>query len=115
VVAAARGVEKMLRRIGFRYAWRVDPFDGGPHFTAPTDEVALVQRTHEARVTALLPPGDAPKGRALVAVETAEAPYFRCVYCPWRQSGEAGAEIGQAGAEHLGLTEGARAWVLPID
>ena len=45
-----RGVEKMLRRIGFRYAERVDPFDGGPHFTAPTDEVLLVQRTHEARV-----------------------------------------------------------------
>ena len=53
VGAETRGVEKMLRRIGFRYAWRVDPFDGGPHFTAPTDEVTLVQRTHEARVTKL--------------------------------------------------------------
>jgi len=42
-----KGVEKMLRRIGFRYAERVDPFDGGPHFTAPTDEVTLVQRTRK--------------------------------------------------------------------
>ena len=29
---------------------RVDPFDGGPHFTAPTDEVTLVQRAHAAKV-----------------------------------------------------------------
>jgi arginine N-succinyltransferase len=114
VGAQTRGVEKMLRRIGFRYAWRVDPFDGGPHFTAPTDEVALVQRTYEARVVKLLAPGEAPKTRALVAVETGEAPYFRCVYAPCRASGDAGVEIAQAAAEHLGLGEGAKAWVLPL-
>src|SRR5580658_5511674 len=57
VGAQSRGVERMLRRIGFHYAWRVDPFDGGPHFTAPTDEVTLVQRSHEARVTGLLAAG----------------------------------------------------------
>ncbi|HVH45549.1 MAG TPA: arginine N-succinyltransferase, partial [Labilithrix sp.] len=43
VGAQTRGVEKLLRRIGFRYAERVDPFDGGPHFTAPTDEISLVE------------------------------------------------------------------------
>src|SRR5580704_12407940 len=72
-----RGVEKMLRRIGFRYAWRVDPFDGGPHFTAPTDEVALVSRTHEAVVSKLLTAREAPKTRALIAVETSGPPFFR--------------------------------------
>jgi arginine N-succinyltransferase len=117
VGVATRGVEKMLRRIGFRYAWRVDPFDGGPHFTAPTDEVALVQRTHEAKITGILGPAPAelPKTRALVAVETPEPPYFRCVYTPWRSPAEGTAEIAKAGATHLGLTEGAKAWVLPID
>jgi arginine N-succinyltransferase len=49
-----RGVEKMLQRIGFVYAERVDPFDGGPHFTAPTDEITLVQESHRARVSQLL-------------------------------------------------------------
>ena len=29
-----RAVEKMLREIGFSYAHRIDPFDGGPHFHA---------------------------------------------------------------------------------
>jgi arginine N-succinyltransferase len=110
-----RGVEKMLRRIGFRYAWRVDPFDGGPHFTAPTDEVLLVQRTHEARIGRVVPVAEAPKSRALVAIETAEAPYFRAVYAAWRSTGEAVGEIGADAAEHLALGEGGKAWVLPID
>ena len=115
VGAATRGVEKMLRRIGFKYAERVDPFDGGPHFTAPTDEVALVQRTHEARVSKLLAAKDAPKTRALVAVETPEAPFFRCVYAPWKSTGEAEGELVKDAAEHLGLAEGAKVWVLPIE
>jgi arginine N-succinyltransferase len=115
VGVATRGVEKMLRRIGFRYAWRVDPFDGGPHFTAPTDEVTLVQRTHEARVTKVLSASEAPKTRALVAVETSEPPFFRCVYAPWKASGDAGAEVAKGAAEHLGLAEGAEVWVLPIE
>jgi arginine N-succinyltransferase len=39
------GVERMLRAAGFRYARRVDPFDGGPHFVAPTDEVVVIRQT----------------------------------------------------------------------
>jgi arginine N-succinyltransferase len=110
-----KGVEKMLRRIGFSYAYRVDPFDGGPHFVAPTDDVLLVQRTHQASVTKLLAPSEYPKTRALVAVEPAEAPYLRCVHVAWRASGEGGAEIPKAAAEHLGIGEGAKVWVLPLD
>jgi arginine N-succinyltransferase len=45
-----RGVEKMLRRVGFHYAKRVDPFDGGPHFVAPTDEVSLVRGTRRVEL-----------------------------------------------------------------
>ena len=33
-------VEKMLRRIGFDYAEQIDPFDGGPHFIADTDDIS---------------------------------------------------------------------------
>jgi arginine N-succinyltransferase len=115
VGAGTRGVEKMLRRIGFNYAWRVDPFDGGPHFTAPTDDVSLVQRTHEAEVTRIFEAKEAPKTRALVAVETSEPPFFRCVYAPWKASGDAGGELQKDAAEHLGLAVGAKAWVLPIE
>jgi arginine N-succinyltransferase len=115
VGAQTRGVEKMLRRIGFRYAWRVDPFDGGPHFTAPADEVTLVARTHEAAITKLLPPSDLPRTRALFAVERAEAPFFRCVHAAWRGSGDTGAEMEALAAKHLGIAEGDKVWVLPLE
>ncbi len=70
-----RGVEKLLRRIGFRYWNRVDPFDGGPHFHAPADEVTLVQRSQRGTLRI----GTPGPQRALVAVESDSAPYFRCV------------------------------------
>ncbi len=38
-----KGVQTLIERLGFRYANRVDPFDGGPHFLASTDNVPLVQ------------------------------------------------------------------------
>lgn len=43
VGAQTKGVEKMLTRVGFSYNDRVDPFDGGPHFTASTDQVSPVR------------------------------------------------------------------------
>jgi arginine N-succinyltransferase len=101
--------------VGFRYAWRVDPFDGGPHFTAPTDEVSLVQRTREGVVAKLLPPSETPKSHALVAHEPSEQPWFRCVETAWRPSGDAGVDLPRAAAEHLGIGEGAKVWVLPLE
>ena len=122
VGAQTKGVERMLRRIGFRYAERVDPFDGGPHFTAATDEVSLVSRSHPARVTRLLAPQDAPKTRALVAVEMGEPPYFRCAWAPWRETSEVRSsvtgsrgELAKDAANQLGIAEGGEAWVLPVE
>src|SRR6266700_3427844 len=79
-----KGVEKMLREIGFEYARRIDPFDGGPHFHAPTDDITLMAGV--ARARADLAPGEAgtppPAGAAagargyLVAREAAAAPFF---------------------------------------
>jgi arginine N-succinyltransferase len=119
----AKGVERMLRRIGFRYAWRVDPFDGGPHFTAPTDEVTLVERSHSARVSRLVDGPEAPTGRALVAVESSEPPFFRSIVSPWKDAGSVksqsgrsrSAEIGRDEAAVLGLKEGDDVWILPLE
>jgi arginine N-succinyltransferase len=47
-----RGVQRMLERIGFRYVERVDPFDGGPHFEAPTSEVSLIRNYRTAKLAA---------------------------------------------------------------
>jgi arginine N-succinyltransferase len=40
-----KGVEKMLTDIGFEPMGRVDPFDGGPHFEAVTDDLWPVSQT----------------------------------------------------------------------
>jgi arginine N-succinyltransferase len=128
VGAQTRGVEKMLRRIGFRYAERVDPFDGGPHFTAPTDEITLVQRSHEIRVSKAPPRAQVSKHRAMIALDLPEAPFFRAVWAPFRDEGASRPSLERdparqsrqgvldaRAAGHLGIGDGARAWVLPLE
>jgi len=82
VGAQTKGVEKMLRRVGFEYLERVDPFDGGPHFGARTDDVTLVQETRTVKV------GERPAEtsadsqgakRFLVGKRHEAPPYFRSV------------------------------------
>lgn len=116
-----KGVEKLLRRIGFRYWNRVDPFDGGPHFVAQTDEVVLVQRSRHATVLArefdpaAHPP---PQGRrALVAREFEVAPYFQCVPSAFLEPADAPGSVvlPPATIGHLGLTEGDPVAFLPLD
>jgi arginine N-succinyltransferase len=79
VGAETRGVEKMLREIGFSYAHRIDPFDGGPHFQARTDDITLCRATRTARVVdAASTPAAAPAAM-LVARERPAPPYFLAV------------------------------------
>jgi len=113
VGAQTRGVEKMLRRVGFQYAHRVDPFDGGPHFFADTDQISLVQRTRRgpARVV-----DDASLlHRGLIAVEHHTAPFFVAVLGGLEHPADQGALVGHAAAEHLGLSPDGEALSLPLD
>jgi len=77
-----KAVEKVLRQVGFAYAHRIDPFDGGPHFHARTDDITLVRATRVGRVAGEVGgaggaegPGAAPVP-LIVARERAEAPHF---------------------------------------
>ncbi len=106
-----RGVEKLLRRIGFRYVERVDPFDGGPHFVAPTDEITLVKAA-APRVLRAREPAPGAK-RVLVAWTGAEAPFFRGISVPATLDGEV-LDVGPRCLEALGLADGERAWTLPL-
>jgi arginine N-succinyltransferase len=108
-----KGVERMLKRIGFRYAHRVDPFDGGPHFTAPTDEITLIQNTQKLRVVG---PSDTPakSSAGLVARELPGPPYFRAVGSAMDPDGKEGVRLPQATLEHLELKEGDEVLCLPI-
>ncbi len=106
-----KGVEKLLRRIGFRYAERVDPFDGGPHFIAETDEVTLVKKSQQLSVAVGVP---ASKSRSILATWTDAAPYFVALAEP--ATVEKGRVIVAAEtAQSLRLAEGAQTWVLPLE
>lgn len=75
---ATQGVEHMLRAVGFRYANRIDPFDGGPHFHARTDDVTLVRATRKLRVEDVAPvPARVAALDGIVAHRLDEPPYFR--------------------------------------
>jgi arginine N-succinyltransferase len=111
VGAQTKGVEKMLRRVGFRYNKRIDPFDGGPHFVAPIEEVSLVQETRRLplRIGALEP--TAP--RALVARSFGEAPFFRAIPVPASMS-QTDVTLAPEDAEALGAADGDVLSVLPL-
>jgi arginine N-succinyltransferase len=79
VGAETRGVEKMLREIGFSYAHRIDPFDGGPHFQARTDDITLCRATRTARVVDAASTSAAAPAAVLVARERPAPPYFLAV------------------------------------
>lgn len=42
----SKGAAHLLSKIGFRYSYRVDPFDGGPHFEATQDELTLIKEAY---------------------------------------------------------------------
>lgn len=106
-----QGVEKMLRRIGFRYVDRVDPFDGGPHFMACTDEVGLVRDATRREVRVGTPPPHGEDG--LVANEFAERPYFVAV--PWKIEPEREVVgLSPEAAATLRVSDGDAVWTVPF-
>jgi arginine N-succinyltransferase len=108
-----RGVEKMLRRVGFRYAERVDPFDGGPHFIAPTDDVSLVRAVR--RVELDVDPQIQLTERYLLAQRTQEAPYFVAVPVAGALRDARTLVVSDETLHHFSaLPEGQR-WALPIN
>jgi arginine N-succinyltransferase len=111
VGSQTKGVEKMLRRVGFRYARRIDPFDGGPHFVAPVEEVSLIQETERLALRSGTPGPSAP--HALVAKSLPEAPFFRAVAVRAEPTGKE-VTLGAEAAEILGARDGEELSVLPL-
>jgi arginine N-succinyltransferase len=111
VGAQTRGVERMLRRIGFRYAKRIDPFDGGPHFVAQREEVSLIRETRK------LPVRTAPVGatarRTLIARDLPAAPFFRAIAVP-AITNEEGVVVAPEAAEALAVAAGDEVLALPL-
>ncbi len=115
VGAQTRGVERMLRRVGFRYAHRIDPFDGGPHFTAATDEVRLIAGTRHVPVDEFVGAPTPAMGRALCAVDLPGPDHFRCILTDAAESASGGLMLTREGAALLGVERGMRVHALAME
>ncbi len=116
VGAQTKGVEKLLRRIGFRYAHRVDPFDGGPHFSATMEEIIPV--AHTTRTTrwetlaADAPPRPGTR-KGLIALEYDVPPFFRAVSAEVALGEDGFVFVGEDAVRHLDLRPGREIIVTP--
>ncbi|GAC1538027.1 MAG: arginine N-succinyltransferase [Polyangiales bacterium] len=119
-----KGVEKLLKRIGFRYCERIDPFDGGPHFLANVDDVTLVAASQRMRLVDTVrqtsipgsggsSPARQSRDRALVATESPEPPFWKSVLVPFEERAD-GLVIEQGAADAIGAKVGDEVMFLPI-
>jgi arginine N-succinyltransferase len=104
-----RAVEKMLRRIGFDYAEQIDPFDGGPHFIADTDQISLVR---EAEEVAVFGEGGGDHRWAIIGVETPGArPGFRAIGAQVTPHGSGSVGLSDETRLQLGVELGQKVWL----
>ncbi len=115
-----KGVRKMLESIGFEYSERIDPFDGGPHFEASTDDISLVKDARLCFVaTDVLPPelaaapsDDVPTQRVLLGAGAPEGPCdFRALSSRVRLHGGS-VELSAEARDQLRLKAGDTVWTM---
>jgi arginine N-succinyltransferase len=106
----SKGVEKMLKRVGFRYSNRIDPFDGGPHYEADFDAIRLV---HDARKLPFRV-GDVDQGYlGLIARESRGRMHFLATRTPFAfQDGTLAVPAGAVRA--VGADAGGSLWAMPF-
>jgi len=104
-----KAVEALLRRIGFEYANQIDPFDGGPHFVAKTDEITLVKNAREVAVRAVEREG----GRwAIAGIELeGSRPRFRAIGTRVVQLEPDVVGMADEARRRLGIEDGNKAWL----
>jgi arginine N-succinyltransferase len=105
-----KGVEAMLKRIGFEYAEQIDPFDGGPHFVARTDDIAIVKGAKQVTVRSV---GDADGERpwAIIAVEGKVKPGFRAISARVIPMDDGAVGITDDAQKRLGVAEDQKVWL----
>jgi arginine N-succinyltransferase len=108
-----KGVERMLRRAGFEYAERIDPFDGGPHFVADTGRITLVRQSRRLIFRGVL---DQPlsDSAAIVARDLDQPPYFHAVFASSSRVEEGAIDLPTKVVEQLALGGHDEVLALPL-
>lgn len=80
---ATKPAQHLLESIGFEYLEEVDPFDGGPHYGAPTKEILPIKLGQRLRLTEFKDPSY--KNKALMGTANRD---FRAALVPFDLRGE---------------------------
>jgi len=114
------GARAMLTKIGFRYDERIDPFDGGPHYSAPTELIEPIRRFRRSKLgrqrlpaAAEASPGSVEE--RLVSVERTQGRnHFRSVraICAFR---DAEVQLPATAVEALEAEDGERLHTIPFE
>ena len=119
----SQGARSILERIGFQYDERIDPFDGGPHWSAPTSQIEPLRRFRRARLSPDLLPEGAAAGQEpssevedrLVSIERPSGRNrFRCVRTLCLFS-DASVLLPKQARELLGVRAGDRLGTIPFE
>ena len=109
---ATEPVRRLLSAIGFRSVSRIDPFDGGPHYEARLEEIALVRSHRAGRLAATPLAGEGADH--LVAVEPSQGPdRFRAVRCEVHYARD-GVRVPAAARRLLAARPGDRVDLVPF-
>jgi arginine N-succinyltransferase len=103
---------RMLEKLGFRYLDHIDPFDGGPHLEAATDEITLVKDTQRA---ILGPPAAGVKSatHGFVSVIDGDGE-FRAIEADYELDRQGRLRLSQAQLDVLGAEPGVSAGCTPL-
>ena len=110
---ATKGVKRMLENIGFQQVSRVDPFDGGPHFRADTNDIWPITNSLKSVVAKgdkrSITKGPGQYANGLVARSKDNA--FAATRCDYRVLGQV-TEIPEDAMDALALTDGDEIYTL---
>jgi arginine N-succinyltransferase len=96
----------MLERLGFSYRDHIDPFDGGPHLEAETDDIPLINQTRRVTLAGACPVKEADS-LGFASFEDGETGVeFRAVQTPMRLSNTE-VRLPRSAIKAIGADEGA--------
>lgn len=106
-------VKRMLESVGFEFDNRIDPFDGGPHYSAQTGEVVPIREYRRAKLQP--EPMERDWDQHLVGVERSTGNQrFRAVLSPCRLEDDK-AFLPARTVELLGIEPGERVHTIPFE
>lgn len=103
-----KGALRLLLEQGFFYTKRIDPFDGGPHYRARTNDVLALRNTRSLK--AHIGQGELP---VIVGRADSEAKGYRALRCSISIHGMQ-AHLSEEALQQLGLSVGDELLVTPL-